>query len=170
MTDAGLSLFVSNSFSKNFSLYGERCGGLSVVCPNQNEAARVFGQAQANVRRMYSSRPLYDSQLISTVLNDAALATQWAADVAAMRERIKRLRAALKTRPDALVPGMPFDYLVTQSGMFSYTGLEPNEVDELRDRRSVYLLRSGRACMAGLNDANVEYVADAIVEVLKSRT
>ncbi|RZF31648.1 aspartate/tyrosine/aromatic aminotransferase [Paraburkholderia sp. UYCP14C] len=169
MTDAGLSLFVSNSFSKNFSLYGERCGGLSVVCPNQNEAARVFGQAQANVRRMYSSPPLYGSQLISTVLNDAVLATQWVADVAAMRERIKRMRAALKTRLDTLVPGMSFDYLVTQRGMFSYTGLAPNEVGALRERRGVYLLRSGRACMAGLNDANVDYVADSIGEVLKAR-
>ncbi|WP_233852191.1 amino acid aminotransferase [Paraburkholderia sp. HD33-4] len=169
MTDAGLSLFVSNSFSKNFSLYGERCGGLSVVCPNQNEAARVFGQAQANVRRMYSSPPLYGSQLISTVLNDAALARQWQADVAVMRERIKRMRAALKTRLDALVPGTSFDYLVTQRGMFSYTGLSPNEVGALRERRSVYLLRSGRACMAGLNDANIDCVADSIGEVLKAR-
>jgi aromatic-amino-acid transaminase len=169
MTDAGLSLFVSNSFSKNFSLYGERCGGLSIVCPNQDEAARVFGQAQANVRRMYSSPPLYGSQLISTVLNDAALARQWQADVAAMRERIKRMRVALKTRLDAQVPGMSFDYLVAQRGMFSYTGLRPNEVDALRERGSVYLLRSGRACMAGLNEANVDYVADAIGTVLKAR-
>ncbi|MFT4064607.1 amino acid aminotransferase [Paraburkholderia sp.] len=169
MTDAGLSLFVSNSFSKNFSLYGERCGGLSVVCPNESEAVRVFGQAQANVRRMYSSPPLHGSQLISTVLDDPALARQWEADVAAMRERIRRMRAALKACLDAHVPGMSFDYLVTQRGMFSYTGLEPHEVDALRERSSVYLLRSGRACMAGLNDANVGYVAEAIGNVLKAR-
>jgi aromatic-amino-acid transaminase len=86
-----------------------------------------------------------------------------------MRERIKRMRVALKTRLDAQVPGMSFDYLVAQRGMFSYTGLRPNEVDALRERGSVYLLRSGRACMAGLNEANVDYVADAIGTVLKAR-
>ncbi|AOJ82867.1 MULTISPECIES: amino acid aminotransferase [Burkholderia] len=169
MTDAGLPVFVSHSFSKNFSLYGERCGGLSIACANESEAARVLSQIQAGVRRIYSSPPLHGARLISTVLNDAALAQQWARDVAAMRERIKRMRSALAARLAALVPGASFDYLVEQRGMFSYTGLAPAEVDALRERDGVYLLRSGRACIAGLSDANVDHVANAIAGVLKTR-
>lgn len=169
MTDAGLSLLVSNSFSKNFSLYGERCGGLSVVCPSENQAANVLSQTQAGVRRMYSSPPLRGAQLISTVLNDPVLAQQWENNVAAMRERIKRMRAELKQRLEAHLPDMSFDYLVAQRGMFSYTGITAAEVDALREKKGVYLLRSGRACVAGLNDANIDYVASAIGDVLKAR-
>lgn len=169
MADAGLSLLVSNSFSKNFSLYGERCGGLSVVCPTDKQAANVLGQAQAGVRRMYSSPPGHGARLVSTVLSDPMLLALWKSDVAAMRERIKRMRFALKQRLEAHLPHMPFDHMVAQRGMFSYTGLTPAEVDVLRERKSVYLLRSGRACMAGLNDANIDCVASAIGEVLRTR-
>ncbi|KVD80635.1 aromatic amino acid aminotransferase [Burkholderia sp. ABCPW 14] len=169
MTDAGLPVVVSNSFSKNFSLYGERCGGLSIACANESEAAQVLSQIQAGVRRIYSSPPLYGARLISTVLNDAALAQQWDRDVTAMRERIKRMRSALAERLAARLPGTSFGYLVEQRGMFSYTGLAPAEVDALREDNGVYLLRSGRACVAGLSDANVDYVANAIAAVLKAR-
>jgi aromatic-amino-acid transaminase len=170
LCDAGLAFLVSNSFSKNFSLYGERCGGLSFVCAGEREAASVLSQVQAGVRRMYSSPPLHGTQLISTVLNDADLTAEWDAEVAGMRTRIKRMRAALRERLEAAVPGMAFDYLTTQRGMFSYTGILPGEVDALRERYSVYLLRSGRLCVAGLNDANLDLVADAISAVLKARS
>lgn len=170
LCDAGLAFLVSNSFSKNFSLYGERCGGLSFVCAGEREAASVLSQMQAGVRRMYSSPPLHGTQLISTVLNDAALAAQWDAEVAGMRTRIKRMRAALRERLEAALPDMPFDYLTTQRGMFSYTGMLADEVDALRERYSVYLLRSGRLCVAGLNDANLELVAHALGTVMKARS
>jgi aromatic-amino-acid transaminase len=98
MADAGLSFLVSNSFSKNFSLYGERCGGLSVVCASEREAATVLSQMQAGVRRLYSSPPLFGAQLISTVLNDAGLAAQSESEVAAMRTRIKRMRGELRQK------------------------------------------------------------------------
>ncbi|QUN31697.1 aspartate/tyrosine/aromatic aminotransferase (plasmid) [Cupriavidus sp. KK10] len=169
LVDAGVSFLVSNSFSKNFSLYGERCGGLSVVTPNEDEANRVLGQLKAAVRRVYSSPPLHGARLISTVLCDPALAGQWAAEVAQMRERIARMRRSLRERLEASLPGAPFDYLTTQRGMFSYTGLSGPEADCLREAHGVYVLRSGRLCVAGLNDTNLEHVAHAMATVLRAR-
>ncbi|SOZ39292.1 amino acid aminotransferase [Cupriavidus neocaledonicus] len=168
LVDAGLPFLVSNSFSKNFSLYGERCGGLSVVTPDEDEARRVLGQLKAAVRRVYSSPPLHGARLISTVLGNPALASQWAAEVAQMRERIARMRGALRERLEASLPGMPFGYLTAQRGMFSYTGLAPAQADRLREAHGVYMLRSGRMCVAGLNPANVDHVAHAMAAVLRA--
>jgi aromatic-amino-acid transaminase len=170
MSEAGVTFLVGNSFSKNFSLYGERCGGLSVVCASEHEAAQVLTQMQAGVRRSYSSPPLFGAQLIAQVLGDAQLCTQWASEVATMRARIQSMRKGLRDRlserlGDAL-PGRSFDYLVEQRGMFSYTGLSMQEVDALRERHGVYLLRSGRLCVAGLNAKNLDYVAEAMASVL----
>lgn len=169
MADAGLSFFVSNSFSKNFSLYGERVGGLSVVCPTQQEAARVLGQLKAAVRRIYSSPVLFGAQLVSTVLNDGALAALWADEVKGMRERIKRMRGKLKHVLSERLPGMSWDYFVNQRGMFSYTGISAAEVDALREEKAVYLVRSGRMCVAGLNDRNIDYVAESMADILRRR-
>ncbi len=169
MCEAGLSLLVSNSYSKNFALYGERCGALSFVCQHADEAARVLSQLQAGVRRTYSSPPLHGARLVSTILGDPALAAQWHDDVAAMRARIRRMRAGLRERLAAALPAHRFDALVAQRGMFSYTGLQPDEVDALRTRHGVYLLRSGRLCVAGLNETNLDPVADAIARVLAAR-
>jgi aromatic-amino-acid transaminase len=166
MTDAGLPVIVGNSFSKNFSLYGERVGGLSIVCKSEGEAATVLSQLQAGVRRTYSSPALFGAQLVAAVLGDEALRAKWEGEVAAVRERIKRMRGALKTRLDAQLPGRRFDTLVTQRGMFSYTGIAATDVDRLRTEHGVYLLRSGRMCIAGLNDANVDHVAASIAAVL----
>ncbi|RXV71324.1 aspartate/tyrosine/aromatic aminotransferase [Burkholderia stabilis] len=166
IVDAGLPAIVGNSFSKNFSLYGERVGGLSIVCANAVEAATVLSQLQAGVRRTYSSPPLFGAQLVSTVLNDDALRAQWEDEVAQIRTRIKRMRSELKARLDARLPGRAFDALVAQRGMFSYTGIAAADVDRLRALHSVYLLRSGRMCIAGLNDANLDTVANAFADVL----
>ncbi|SCK28591.1 amino acid aminotransferase [Vogesella sp. LIG4] len=167
MTAAGVSFLVSNSFSKNLSFYGERCGGLSVVCGDSEEAGRVLGQMKATVRRNYSSPPTHGGQVAALVMTDPALRSEWEQEVTAMRVRIKAMRQKLFDVISAKVPGRDFSYFVKQRGMFSYTGLSPQQVDRLREEFAVYLVRSGRMCVAGLNSRNVEYVADAFAAVLK---
>lgn len=169
MVDAGLCPLVTNSFSKNFSLYGERCGGLSVVCPTANEAERVLGQLKAGIRRIYSSPPLHGEQLVATVLDTPALHARWLEEVRAMRDRIKRMRILLAQRLHAALPGLSVEFLTEQRGMFSYTGLSPAEVDTLREQHAIYLVRSGRMCVAGLNEGNLAAVADALVRVIAAR-
>lgn len=166
IASAGLPALVSNSFSKIFSLYGERVGGLSVVCDEAETAARVLGQLKATVRRNYSSPPNFGAQVVATVLNDAALKAQWLAEVEAMRSRILEMRQALVEVLKTEVPGRNFDYLLKQRGMFSYTGLSAAQVDRLRDEFGVYLISSGRMCVAGLNSRNVKQVAQAFAAVM----
>ncbi|QHM72759.1 amino acid aminotransferase [Mixta intestinalis] len=163
---AGISALVSNSFSKIFSLYGERVGGLSVVCSDAEEAARVQGQLKATVRRNYSSPPNFGAQVVACVLNDEALKANWLAEVEAMRVRILEMRQALVTVLSKAVPGQNFDYLLKQRGMFSYTGLSAQQVDRLREEFGVYLIHSGRMCVAGLNSRNVHQVAEAFAAVM----
>ena len=167
MTEAGVSFLLSNSFSKNLSLYGERCGGLSVICQNAEEASRVLGQMKFTVRRNYSSPPTHGGQVTAAVMNTPELRAIWEGEVAEMRVRIKAMRQKLFEVLTAKVPGRDFSYFVKQRGMFSYTGLTPEQVDRLREEFAVYLVRSGRMCVAGLNTRNVEYVADAMAAVLK---
>ncbi len=163
---ANVSFLLANSFAKNFSIYAERCGGLSVVCPDAKQAEFVLGQLKFTVRRNYSSPPLHGASVISTVLNDPALKAEWQGEVAQMRERIKAMRKKLFDTLSAAAPGRDFSYLITQRGMFSYSGLSPEQVDQLREEFGVYLVRSGRMCIAGLNDGNVDYVAAAMAAVL----
>ncbi|WP_153011407.1 amino acid aminotransferase [Type-D symbiont of Plautia stali] len=163
---AGLPALVSNSFSKIFSLYGERVGGLSIVCESAEESARVLGQLKATVRRNYSSPPNFGAQVVSCVLNDEALLNSWLAEVEAMRLRIIEMRQALVNVLSTKLPGKNFDYLLKQRGMFSYTGLSAQQVDRLRDEFGVYLIASGRMCVAGLNSRNVNQVAEAFAAVM----
>jgi aromatic-amino-acid transaminase len=165
--DAGLSFFIANSFSKSMSLYGERCGALSVVCPDADQAERVLGQLKFTVRRNYSSPPIFGGQLVARVLGDPALRKLWEGEVAAMRERILAMRKALHGVLSAKMPGRDLNYFLTQHGMFSYTGLTPAQVDRLREEFAVYLVRSGRVCVAGLNTGNVEPTAVAMAAVMK---
>jgi aromatic-amino-acid transaminase len=167
MLDAGVSFFVSNSFSKNLSFYGERCGGLSVICKDAEEASRVLGQMKATVRRNYSSPPTHGGQITAAVMNQPELRALWLDEVTEMRTRIKAMRQKLFEVLCAKLPGRDLSYFITQRGMFSYTGLTPSQVDRLREEFAVYLVRSGRMCVAGLNSRNVEYVADAFAAVLK---
>ena len=162
-----LPLFVSNSFSKNLSLYGERVGGLSVVCPNAEEAALVFGQLKFTVRRIYSSPPAHGGFITAEVMNDPQLFARWQNEVAEMRDRIRAMRQKLHAVLSAKLPQKNFDYFIKQRGMFSYTGLTPEQVQRLQDEFAVYLVASGRMCVAGLNEANIDYVANAFAEVLK---
>jgi aromatic-amino-acid transaminase len=166
LADAGASFFVANSFSKSMSVYGERCGALSVVCPDADAAERVLGQLKFTVRRNYSSPPLHSGRLVATVLGDPQLRKLWEHEVNAMRERILAMRQRLHAVLSERVPGRDFGYFLTQRGMFSYTGLSAAQVDRLREEHAVYLIRSGRLCVAGLNTHNVEATATAMAAVL----
>jgi aromatic-amino-acid transaminase len=166
LADAGVSFFIANSFSKSMSVYGERCGALSVVCPSAHEAELVLGQLRFTVRRNYSSPPIHGGQLVATVLTDAELRTLWELELGTMRERILAMRAELHRVLKAKLPQRNFDYFIQQHGMFSYTGLTPQQVDRLREEHAVYLVRSGRMCVAGLNTHNVEATAKALAAVL----
>ena len=166
VASAGLPVLVSNSFSKIFSLYGERVGGLSVVCEDAEAASRVLGQLKATVRRIYSSPPNFGAQVVATVLGDEQLKANWLAEVESMRKRILSMRQELVNVLKEAVPGHNFDYLLKQRGMFSYTGLSVAQVDRLREEFGVYLIASGRMCVAGLNASNVQRVAQAFAAVM----
>ena len=166
LASAGVSFFIANSFSKSMSVYGERCGALSVVCPDAAQAALVLGQLKFTVRRNYSSPPIFGGQIVARVLGDPELRALWEAEVAAMRERILAMRKQLHGVLAAKLPDRDFGYFLTQHGMFSYTGLSAAQVDRLRDEFAVYLVRSGRVCVAGLNTANVEPTAVAMAAVM----
>ncbi len=166
IASAGLPALVSNSFSKIFSLYGERVGGLSVVCEDAETAGRVLGQLKATVRRNYSSPPKFGAQVVSVVLNDPALKAEWLAQVEDMRTRIIRMREMLVETLKQALPDHDFSYFLQQRGMFTYTGLTEAQVTRLREEFGVYLISSGRMCVAGLNADNVKQVAQAIAAVM----
>lgn len=153
--------FVSNSFSKVFSLYAERVGGLSVVCNSSEEALRVLGQLKATVRGNYSSPAKYGAVLVDQVLNSEQLKAMWLDEVENMRTRMQAMRESLYQRLQVLRPECDFSFLIKQKGMFSYTGFSSEQVDELREQHGIYLIDSGRMCVAGLNEANVGKVAEA---------
>jgi len=166
LADAGVPFFCANSFSKSMSLYGERAGGLSVCAPTAQEAQLTLGQLKATVRRNYSSPSIHAGGVVATVLDTPALRESWVNDVNAMRTRIKAMRRTLHDVLAAKVPSRDFSYFLTQRGMFSYTGLSAAQVDRLREEFGVYLIRSGRMCVAGLNTGNVEATANAMAAVL----
>jgi aromatic-amino-acid transaminase len=161
------NFLVSNSFSKIFSLYGERCGGLTVHCANSAYTGNVLGQLKFTVRRNYSSPPTQGMRLISTVLSDGFLQKQWIDELEAMRIRIIDMRLKLHAALTAKVPERNFDHVVRQRGMFAYTGMDANEVGALRSDFGVYAVSTGRICIAGLNERNVNYVAEAVAKVMR---
>ena len=156
-----VTFLVSNSFSKTFSLYGERVGGLSFVCQDQETATRALGQLKATVRRNYSSPAKYGASLVSTILNDNKLNQQWLAEVEIMRTRIDAMRRHLHQQLRLITPEKNFDFLIQQKGMFSYTGFTHQQVEQLREKHGIYLISSGRMCLAGLNQSNIGKVAQA---------
>ncbi|WP_011300619.1 amino acid aminotransferase [Cupriavidus necator] len=162
----GVPCLVANSFSKNFSLYGERCGGLSVVCNSAAEAANVLGQLTGAVRANYSNPPTHGARVVAKVLTTPELRTLWQQELAAMCNRITRMREAIHHHLRDHVSGEALSRYLTQRGMFTYTGLTAEQADRLREDHGVYLLRSGRMCVAGLNERNVTVVAKAIAAVL----
>lgn len=164
--DTGMSFFVSNSFSKSFSLYGERVGALSVVAGTADEAARVLSQIKRIVRTNYSNPPSHGGKVVATVLDSPDLRAVWEGELAGMRDRIRSMRRALVDRLKARVPGADYEFVLQQRGMFSYSGLTKAQVERLRTEFSVYAIDTGRICIAALNSHNVDYVADAIGTVI----
>ena len=165
---AGMSFFVSTSFSKSFSLYGERVGALSVVCASKDEAARVLSQLKIVIRTNYSSPPTQGAQVVATVLTTPALRSLWEGELTAMRVRIKQMRGALVDKLKAAGVTQDLSFITRQQGMFSYSGLSTPQMQRLRSEFGIYGLDSGRICMAALNSRNLDAVAAAIAKVLAS--
>lgn len=162
---ASTPVFVSSSFSKSFSLYGERVGAFSLVAASTEEAARALSQLKRLVRTNYSNPPSHGAQVVAAVLNDAELRALWERELAGMRDRIRQLREQLVARLQAAVPGADFGFITRQRGMFSYSGLTKDQVTALRERHSIYAIDSGRICVAALNARNLDVVAKAIAQV-----
>ncbi|MFZ2749408.1 MAG: amino acid aminotransferase [Propioniciclava sp.] len=160
------SFLVSTSFSKSFSLYGERVGALSVVCADAAEAARVLSQLKIVIRTNYSNPPTHGAAIVETVLGDPELRAQWVAELGQMRDRIKQMRTALVAGLVAAgVEGR--EYITDQVGMFSFSGLTKEQMHRLRAEFAVYGTDTGRICVAALNDDNIAYVSESIAAVLQ---
>ncbi|HEX6319800.1 MAG TPA: aminotransferase class I/II-fold pyridoxal phosphate-dependent enzyme, partial [Burkholderiales bacterium] len=155
------------SFSKSFSLYGERVGALSMVTASAEEAGRVLSNLKRVVRTTYSNPPTHGSQIVATVLANPQLRALWDRELGAMRERIKAMRKRLVDNIQARVPGADFGFVLSQRGMFSYSGLTREQVRRLRAEYAIYAIDTGRICVAALNSKNVDYVADAIAKVIR---
>ena len=164
--EAGIPMFVSNSFSKSFSLYGERIGALSVVAASTEEAARVLSQLKRLVRTNYSNPPTHGGKIVASVLTTPELLSMWQQELGQMRNRILTTREQLVEKVHARAPGAALGFVAKQRGMFSYSGLSKEAVGRLRQEYSIYALDSGRICVAAINSRNIGYVADAIARVM----
>ncbi len=163
---AGLQCFVSTSFSKSFSLYGERVGALSVVCASKEEADKVLSQLKIIIRTNYSNPPTHGGAVVAMVLEDPALRAQWEDELAGMRTRIKAMRQKLVDGLKAAGVQQDMGFITTQVGMFSYSGLSKEQMQRLRSEFGVYGTDTGRMCVAALNDKNIGHVCQAIAQVI----
>ncbi len=163
---AGGPLFVSNSFSKSFSLYGERVGALSIVAASAEEAGRIMSQLKRVIRTNYSNPPSHGGQVVATVLSTPELRQLWEEELAGMRVRIREMRAAFVSKLKEQAPAQQFDFVMQQRGMFSYSGLSKEQVGKLRETNSIYAVDTGRICVAALNSKNIDKVITAIASVL----
>ncbi|MQY50309.1 aspartate/tyrosine/aromatic aminotransferase [Rhodocyclus tenuis] len=163
---SGLQFFVSSSFSKSFSLYGERVGALSVVTASRDESTRVLSQVKRVIRTNYSNPPTHGGAIVASVLASAELRQQWEDELAGMRLRIRAMRTGLVDKLAERGAKQDFSFVARQRGMFSYTGLSVAQVDRLKNEFGIYAVGTGRICLAALNSKNIDYVADAITAVL----
>ena len=163
---AGLNFFVSTSFSKSFSLYGERVGALSVACADKEECARVLSQLKIVIRTNYSNPPIHGGAVVAAVLNDPTLRAQWEAELGGMRERIKTMRHQLVEGLKAAGVQRDMGFITSQIGMFSYSGLSKDQMVRLRNEFGVYGTDTGRMCVAALNSKNLAYVCQSIAKVV----
>ncbi|NUT76190.1 aspartate/tyrosine/aromatic aminotransferase [Pseudomonas sp. C1C7] len=164
--ESGLTFFVSSSFSKSFSLYGERVGALSIVSESKEESARVLSQVKRVIRTNYSNPPTHGASIVAAVLNSPELRAQWEAELAEMRLRIKGMRTQMVDLLAKNAPQRDFSFVGRQRGMFSYSGLSVEQVHRLRNEFGIYALDTGRICVAALNQSNIKVVTDAIVQVI----
>ena len=167
--DSGMSFFVSSSFSKSFSLYGERVGAISIVTQSKEESARVLSQLKRVIRTNYSNPPTHGAAIVATVLNSPTLRQMWEDELAEMRERIKAMRHGLNQKLAASGVQQDFSFIEAQRGMFSYSGLTADQVAKLQEQDGIYALSTGRICVAALNTKNLDRVAQAIARVLVSK-
>ena len=163
---AGLTFFVSTSFSKSFSLYGERVGALSVLCESREEASRVLSQLKIAIRTNYSNPPIHGGAVVAAVLNDPTLRAQWEEELAEMRVRIKAMRQKLVDGLKAAGIRQDMGFITSQIGMFSYSGLNKDQMVRLRNEFGVYGTDTGRMCVAALNSKNIDYVCASIAKVI----
>lgn len=161
-----LQFFVSSSFSKSFSLYGERVGALSIITESKEESARVLSQVKRVIRTNYSNPPIHGGAIVAAVLNSPELRQQWEDELAGMRERIRAMRTGLVAELKAAGVAQDFSFVIKQRGMFSYTGLTAAQVEQLKSDYGIYAVSTGRICLAALNSKNIGYVAKAIASVL----
>ncbi|MHC8340013.1 amino acid aminotransferase [Pseudomonas sp. HLT2-19-2] len=164
--ESGLTFFVSSSFSKSFSLYGERVGALSIVSESKEESARVLSQVKRVIRTNYSNPPTHGASIVAAVLNSPELRTQWEEELAEMRLRIRGMRMQMVDLLAQKAPQRDFSFVGRQRGMFSYSGLTVEQVTRLRNEFGIYALDTGRICVAALNQSNIEVVTKAIVKVI----
>lgn len=164
--EAGGPVFISNSFSKSFSLYGERVGALSIVAVSLEEAARVLSQLKRVIRTNYSNPPMHGGQVVATALATPELRQLWEDELAGMRVRIREMRETFVKKLKEQAPAHNFDFVIKQRGMFSYSGLTKPQVDRLRDEYAIYAVDTGRICVAALNSRNIDYIVNAIAKVL----
>ncbi|OZY40641.1 aromatic amino acid aminotransferase [Pseudomonas fragi] len=164
--ESGLSFFVSSSFSKSFSLYGERVGALSIITESKEESARVLSQVKRVIRTNYSNPPTHGATIAAAVLNSPELRAMWEEELAEMRLRIRGMRLQMVELLSKKAPGHDFSFVARQRGMFSYSGLTVEQVTRLRTEFGIYALDTGRICVASLNQRNIEAVTDAIVQVI----
>ncbi|HEY4374249.1 MAG TPA: amino acid aminotransferase [Burkholderiales bacterium] len=161
-----MPMLVASSFSKSFSLYGERIGALTIVASSAEEGARILSQMKRVIRTNYSNPPTYGGQAVALTLTTPELRALWEKELGGMRDRIKQMRRALVDKLKERVPSRDFEFMIKQRGMFSYSGLTKEQVLRLRDEFSIYAIDTGRICVAALNSKNVDYVADAIAKVI----
>ena len=164
---AEIDFFIASSFSKNFGLYNERTGALTIVSPTESEAAVAMSHLKTTIRVNYSNPPAHGGLAASTVLNDAGLYDQWVGEVAEMRDRIKAMRSALVDGLATRGVEGDFSFIKAQRGMFSFSGLSDEAVAWLRENKSIYIVKGGRINLAGLTSANIDYVCDSIGEALR---
>ncbi|AXT46885.1 aspartate/tyrosine/aromatic aminotransferase [Chromobacterium rhizoryzae] len=165
---SGLQFFVSSSFSKSFSLYGERVGALSIVTAGKEESARVLSQLKRVIRTNYSNPPIHGGAVVAAVLSNPELRQLWEDELAGMRDRIRAMRVGLVEAIKAEGVAQDFSFVAQQRGMFSYTGLSAAQVERLRADFGIYAVSTGRICLAALNSKNLAYVASAIAQVVKA--
>jgi aromatic-amino-acid transaminase len=165
---SGLQFLVSSSFSKSFSLYGERVGALSLVTASKDEAARVLSQVKRVIRTNYSNPPIHGGAVVAAVLTSPELRQMWEDELAGMRDRIRAMRTGLVDALKAQGVAQDFSFVIRQRGMFSYTGLSAAQVEVLKQEFGIYAVSTGRICLAALNSRNLGYVAKAIAQVVRA--
>jgi aspartate/tyrosine/aromatic aminotransferase len=163
-----IPMLASQSFAKNFGLYGERIGTFSVVCANASQVAPVMSQIDIIIRNLYSNPPKHGANIVKTVLSDPALTQEWRDELLSMSVRISDMRTALRGAIEQLGTPGDWSHITTQIGMFSYTGLSPKQCDVMIKKHHIYMLKNGRISMAGVNSKNVKYMANAIADAVKS--